>query len=80
LFEKYGVCVFRSTGLDDTGHVDFSRRFGELDDIRPYLTPGRKLRYQHIELFDAGNIDDNGNVHEPDSARAQYNKVFTLHK
>jgi len=71
---QYGVCVFRSTGLDDTGHVDFSRRFGELDDIRPYLTPGRKLRYQHLEIFDAGNIDDNGNVHEPDSPRAQYNK------
>lgn len=73
------MCVFRSTGLDDTGHVEFSRRFGELDDIRPYLTPGRKLRYQHLELFDAGNIDDNGNVHEPDSARAQYNRVC-IHK
>jgi len=71
---KYGVCAFRNTGLDDKSHVEFSRRLGELDDIRPYLTPDRKLRYQYYELFDAGNIDDNGNVHEPDSPRAQYNK------
>ncbi|KAG0647565.1 Alpha-ketoglutarate-dependent 2 [Hyphodiscus hymeniophilus] len=71
---KYGVCAFRNTGLDDKGHVDFSRRFGDLDDIRPYMTADRKLRYSYYELFDAGNIDDNGNLNEPDSPRAQYNK------
>jgi hypothetical protein len=39
---------------------------------------GRKLRYDYYELFDAGNIDDSGNIHEPDSPRAQYNKVSEL--
>ncbi|CAG8961598.1 hypothetical protein HYFRA_00006133 [Hymenoscyphus fraxineus] len=35
---KYAVCVYRDTGLDDRRHVEFSTRFGELDDIKPYLT------------------------------------------
>ncbi|OCT44184.1 Alpha-ketoglutarate-dependent 2,4-dichlorophenoxyacetate dioxygenase [Cladophialophora carrionii] len=76
---KYGVIVFRKTGLDDTGHVEFSRRFGELDDIRPYMTNGRKPRYGYYELFDAGNIDpDTNTVLQPDSPRAQYNKGNAL--
>ncbi|KAF2465679.1 alpha-ketoglutarate-dependent 2,4-dichlorophenoxyacetate dioxygenase [Lindgomyces ingoldianus] len=71
---KYGVCVFRNTGMDDTAHVEFSRRLGDLDDIRPYMTGGRKMRYQHYELFDAGNVDENGNVIDPSSPKAQYQK------
>ncbi|RWA13657.1 hypothetical protein EKO27_g1450 [Xylaria grammica] len=53
---KYGVCVFRKTGLSDTTHLSFSRRFGELDNIRRYLPNGRKPRYGFYELFDAGNV------------------------
>jgi alpha-ketoglutarate-dependent 2,4-dichlorophenoxyacetate dioxygenase len=73
------VIVFRKTGLDDKGHVEFSRRFGDLDDIRPYMVNGRKPRYEYYELFDAGNIDpDTGTVLSPDSPRAQYNKGNAL--
>ncbi|KAF2187324.1 alpha-ketoglutarate-dependent 2,4-dichlorophenoxyacetate dioxygenase [Zopfia rhizophila CBS 207.26] len=71
---KYGVCVFRSTGMDDTAHVQFSRRMGELDDIRPYMKGGRKMRYHYYELFDAGNVDEYGQVIDPDSPKAQYQK------
>ena len=72
---QYGVLVFRSTGLSDIQHVEFSQRFGELDDTRPYMTNGRKPRYGHYELFDAGNIDDKtGAPLDPTSGRAQYNK------
>ncbi|KAL5330264.1 hypothetical protein ACEPPN_003790 [Leptodophora sp. 'Broadleaf-Isolate-01'] len=71
---KYGVCVFRATGLDDTRHVEFSRLFGELDDIKPYLTGGRKAKFPYLELFDAGNTDDKGEVIGIDSQRAHYNK------
>ncbi|KAI3333779.1 alpha-ketoglutarate-dependent 2,4-dichlorophenoxyacetate dioxygenase [Ustulina deusta] len=53
---KYGVCVFRKTGLSDAAHVSFSRRFGELDTIRRYVPAGFKPRYGLYELFDAGNI------------------------
>ena len=55
--------------------MEFSRRFGDLDDIRPYLTAGRKLRYDYLELFDAGNIDENGGVLDPDAPRSHYGKV-----
>ena len=61
--------------MDDTAHVDFSRKLGELDDIRPYMTAGRKMRYPYYELFDAGNVDEEGNVIHPDSPKAQYQKV-----
>ncbi|OAA57943.1 Taurine catabolism dioxygenase TauD/TfdA [Niveomyces insectorum RCEF 264] len=71
---KYGFLVFRATGLDDDSHVAFSRRLGDLDDIGRYLTPGRKLRYRHIELFDAGNVDEHGRLLHPDSARAHQAK------
>ena len=39
------------------------------------MTSGRKMRYQYYELFDAGNVDENGNVIDPESPKAQYQKV-----
>jgi alpha-ketoglutarate-dependent 2,4-dichlorophenoxyacetate dioxygenase len=61
--------------MDDTAHVEFSRRMGELDDIRSYMTSGRKMRYEYYELFDAGNVDEDGNVIDPNSTKLQYQKV-----
>jgi hypothetical protein len=52
--------VFRSTGLDDTRQVEFSKSFGEPDDIKPYLTNGRKAKWGYYELFDTGNLDNDG--------------------
>ncbi|KAL2012354.1 hypothetical protein VTN00DRAFT_5072 [Thermoascus crustaceus] len=68
------LAVVAKTGLDDRGHVEFSRKFGELDDIKPYVTKYRKLRYDYYELFDAGNVDEKGNFLDPESLRAMYNK------
>ncbi|KAH8778506.1 hypothetical protein F5883DRAFT_215803 [Diaporthe sp. PMI_573] len=75
---KYGFVVFRRTGLTDDTHVAFSRKLGELDNIKRYLTPGRKLRYEHLELFDAGNLDAEGDIVPPDHPRAHYNKGNAL--
>ncbi|KAI0193095.1 alpha-ketoglutarate-dependent 2,4-dichlorophenoxyacetate dioxygenase [Astrocystis sublimbata] len=79
---KYGVCVFRNTGLTDAAHVAFSQRFGELDNIARYLAnDGRKARYAHLELFDAGNVSfdplkegEAPKPLDPTSARAHSNK------
>lgn len=71
---QYGFCVFRSTTLTDTAHVSFSRRFGALDDIRPYMTGGRKPRFEHYELFDAGNVDDEGLVLSAENPRSHYGR------
>ncbi|KAK5461129.1 hypothetical protein LTS15_003192 [Exophiala xenobiotica] len=75
---KYGVCVFRNTGLDDAAHIKFSQRIGELDTMRRYMTDGHKPRWAFYELFDAGNIDDQGGVLDPDSPRAHYGKGNAL--
>lgn len=53
--DQWGVCVYRDTGLDDDGHVAFSRIFGHLE-LAP-LIKGAPPRLQHRELFDASNID-----------------------
>lgn len=64
--------------MDDTAHVEFSKKMGALDDIRPYMTNGRKMRYQYYELFDAGNVDEDGNIIDPNSPKAQYQKVGSV--
>lgn len=68
--------VLRSTGLTDEGHIEFSRKFGELDDVTPYITKGRKHRLKYPELFDVSNVEYDGSILDPASARGQANKVF----
>ncbi|KAJ9481835.1 hypothetical protein VN97_g11621 [Penicillium thymicola] len=71
---QYGVVVFRSTGLTDEGHIGFSRKFGELDDVTPYVGMGRKQRLKYVELFDVSNVETDGTILDPESARGQANK------
>lgn len=72
---QYAFCIFRNTGLDDTDHVKFSERLGELDNVKRFITGDRTLRYQYYELFDAGNIADDGSLLDPNSARGHTNRV-----
>ena len=68
--DQWGVTVWRDTGLTDETHVAFSRIFGHLE-----LAPrpaGRPARYQHQELFDAGNLDAEGKIIT--------NEMIRLHK
>ncbi|KAJ5676045.1 alpha-ketoglutarate-dependent 2-4-dichlorophenoxyacetate dioxygenase [Penicillium macrosclerotiorum] len=71
---KYGVCVFRNTGLDDARHVAFAAQFGELDDVTPYLAGGRAHRLSDVRLFDVGNIELDGTVFALDNIRREWNK------
>lgn len=64
--------------MDDTAHVEFSRRLGDLDNIKRFVKGDRKLRYAYYELFDAGNIDSDGRIVDPDSATAHASKVRTI--
>ena len=43
------MLVCRNTGLDDRRHVEVSRLFGELDDVKPYNSLGRKNRLAYDE-------------------------------
>ncbi|KAJ5721421.1 alpha-ketoglutarate-dependent 2-4-dichlorophenoxyacetate dioxygenase [Penicillium malachiteum] len=71
---KYGVCVFRKTGLDDAHHVQFASQFGELDDVTPYIAGGRAHRLSDERLFDVSNIDLDGMVFPLDNVRREWNK------
>ncbi|KAH8804867.1 alpha-ketoglutarate-dependent 2,4-dichlorophenoxyacetate dioxygenase [Xylogone sp. PMI_703] len=75
---KYGVIVFRDTGLDDDRHIEFARRFGELDDVKPYNTAGRINRLKYDELFDVSNVESDGSLVNPESPRGQANKGNNL--
>ncbi len=66
LQDRWGVTVWRNTGLDDESHVQFSRIFGHLERA-PFGS--RKMRYKHEELFDAGNLDGDGNIITNDMIR-----------
>ncbi|PQA89502.1 TauD/TfdA dioxygenase family protein [Hyphococcus luteus] len=63
---KWGVCVFRNTGLDDESHIRFSRNFGRLE-LAPLRRDG-KGRLAHRELFDASNLDMEGEINRDPSA------------
>ncbi|KAJ5820440.1 alpha-ketoglutarate-dependent 2-4-dichlorophenoxyacetate dioxygenase [Penicillium riverlandense] len=71
---KYGVCVFRKTGLDDARHVAFAGQFGELDDVSPYMAGGRAHRLSDVRLFDVSNVDLDGTIFALDNKRREWNK------
>jgi alpha-ketoglutarate-dependent 2,4-dichlorophenoxyacetate dioxygenase len=66
---QYGVCVFRNTGMNDDQHVEFSRNFGYLERVP--RKEGMKFRLPHRELFDASNLNADGDITR-DPAAIQY--------
>lgn len=72
------MVVFRHTTLNDQSHIAFAKRFGELDDVKPYLAAGRKNRLLCDELFDVSNVEDDGSLVDPNGPRGQANKVCPL--
>jgi alpha-ketoglutarate-dependent 2,4-dichlorophenoxyacetate dioxygenase len=75
--DKYGVLFFRKTGMTDEQHIQFSKHFGDLDDISQFIPPGSIMsrRTNFLELFDASNLDGEGKVLQEHERRFQYNKV-----
>jgi alpha-ketoglutarate-dependent 2,4-dichlorophenoxyacetate dioxygenase len=53
--DRWGVCVYRDTKLDNETHIAFSRIFGHLE--RAPNMRGGPPKFGHRELFDAGNLD-----------------------
>ena len=76
----YGVLVFKKTGLDDERHIEWAKNFGELDSILQFVKPGAKTRLApYYDLWDAGNLDVNGNIIPRSSHQYEYNKVSLRH-
>ena len=67
---KYGITVWRNTGLTDETHIAFSRIFGHIE-LAPSMG-GRKGRHAHRELFDASNLNAEGEIID--------NEMVRLHK
>ena len=59
--DRFAVCTFRKTGLDDVRHIEFSRLLGRLEHA-PRLFGKKISRFDHPELFDAGNLDGQQDV------------------
>jgi alpha-ketoglutarate-dependent 2,4-dichlorophenoxyacetate dioxygenase len=74
--DRYAVCVFRATGLTDESHIAFSRQLGKLEHA-PRLFGKSITRFAHPELFDAGNLDAQGQI-LVDERRRIYNKGNAL--
>lgn len=53
LQNRWGVLVFRQTGLDDASHVAYSKNFGALETAHAMNKPRRASLPQ---LYDAGNL------------------------
>ena len=61
---QYAVCVIRDASLSDEDHIRFSRAFGPLE-----LPPGRAKRIAK-EIYDIGNLDENGEIAPPSPFQA----------
>jgi alpha-ketoglutarate-dependent 2,4-dichlorophenoxyacetate dioxygenase len=60
--DKWGVTVYRDTGLDDDSQVAFAKNFGHLESLPP--RDGRPRIY----LFNAGNLGPDGQINWAESA------------
>jgi alpha-ketoglutarate-dependent 2,4-dichlorophenoxyacetate dioxygenase len=69
--DRWGVTVWRNTGMNDDQHVEFSRNFGYLERVP--RREGMRFRLPHRELFDASNLNVEGEITQ-DEAAIQYRK------
>jgi len=69
--DAYGVTVWRDTHMSDADHVEFSRNFGYLERVP--RREGMKFRLPFPELFDASNLNVEGEITQ-DVAAIQYRK------
>lgn len=69
---EHAVLCIRGQGhIDDEQHLAFARAFGPLELPGPYREMPRRIAYG---LYDASNLDIDGNIIDPDSPRAKVAK------
>ncbi|KIJ51277.1 hypothetical protein M422DRAFT_244459 [Sphaerobolus stellatus SS14] len=76
--DRFGVTVYRNTGLDDQSHVAFSYQLGQCEMCPRLQGPNQPQRFSEPELFDASNMDVHGNLYKKDSRRWWFNKGNAL--
>ena len=74
--DTWGVTVWRNTRMSDEQHVEFSRNFGFLERVP--RREGARFRLPFRELFDASNLNVEGEITQ-DEAAIQYRKGDRQH-
>ncbi len=59
---RYGILVVRGAGVTDEEHIRFSRAFGPLELPPGMGRPQAVKRRMAPEMFDASNLDENGEI------------------
>ena len=72
--DTYAVGVIRNGSITDEDQISFTRIFGPLLLAPKEVGRTTKRRLQYQELFDAGNLDENGVIYAPDDLRRVYGK------
>ncbi len=70
---RYAVLAIRGQHIDDDDHIRFSRAFGPLE-LPPNLGLRSYKRRLRDELYDASNLDSDGQLLAEDSPRRTYNR------
>ncbi len=70
---QYAVVAIRDQHISDAQHIGFSRAFGSLE-LPPNLGMATMKRRLRPELYDASNLDENGELLDPESPRRSYNR------
>jgi alpha-ketoglutarate-dependent 2,4-dichlorophenoxyacetate dioxygenase len=76
LMKEHGVLCIRGQDLTDEEHLAFARKFGPLELPGPKRDIPRRMAYG---LYDASNLDINGEIVDPASLRAKFakgNEIF----
>jgi alpha-ketoglutarate-dependent taurine dioxygenase len=68
-FNTYSVLLFRGQDISDEQHVDFSRRFGELEETTFSIAAPNRYIYR------LANVDDDGNVLDMDAVKRAFLEV-----
>ena len=71
---KYAVLVIRDQKITDEQHIRFTRAFGSLELMPDLGNKNHKGGRVRPEMYDASNLDENGEIVGPDSPRAAFNK------
>ncbi|KAJ5081016.1 hypothetical protein N7456_013726 [Penicillium angulare] len=69
LQDKYGVLIFRKTGLDNARHIEFSQKLGDKLEINPFFYGRENDRLGEPLLFDVANIELDGSLVKMNSRR-----------
>jgi alpha-ketoglutarate-dependent 2,4-dichlorophenoxyacetate dioxygenase len=68
-FNTYSVLLFREQDISDDQHVEFSRRFGKLEETTFSIAANNPYIYR------LANVDDDGNVLEVDAVKRAFLEV-----